>query len=51
VWAQELDLMAEQLTAGVNAALGSEAIRELRCPHRLTSDPVFPPISRDLASF
>jgi len=31
VWAQELDLMADQLTAGLNAALGSEAIRELRC--------------------
>ena len=31
VWAQELDLMAEQLTASLNAALGSEAIRELRC--------------------
>ena len=31
VWAQELDLMADQLTAGLNAALGAEAIRELRC--------------------
>jgi predicted nucleic acid-binding Zn ribbon protein len=31
VWAQELDLMADQLTASLNAALGSEAIRELRC--------------------
>ncbi len=31
VWAQELDLMADQLIAGLNAALGSEAIRELRC--------------------
>jgi len=31
VWAQELDLMAEQLIASLNAALGSEAIRELRC--------------------
>ncbi len=31
VWAQELDLMADQLTASLNAALGSQAIRELRC--------------------
>lgn len=31
VWAHELDLMAEEITAGLNAALGSEAIRELRC--------------------
>jgi len=31
VWAQELALMADQLTAGLNAALGSEAIHELRC--------------------
>ncbi len=31
VWAQELDLMAEQLTGSLNAALGAEAIRELRC--------------------
>lgn len=31
VWAQELELMAEQLIAALNAALGSEAIRELRC--------------------
>jgi predicted nucleic acid-binding Zn ribbon protein len=31
VWAQELDLMADQLTASLNAALGAEAIRELRC--------------------
>jgi predicted nucleic acid-binding Zn ribbon protein len=31
VWAQELDLMAAQLIPRVNAALGSELIRELRC--------------------
>jgi hypothetical protein len=31
VWAQELNLMADQLIAGLNDALGSEAIRELRC--------------------
>jgi predicted nucleic acid-binding Zn ribbon protein len=31
VWAQELDLMAEQLTGSLNAALGGEPIRELRC--------------------
>ena len=31
VWAQELDLMAEELTARLNSALGGEAIRELRC--------------------
>ena len=31
VWAQELDLMAGELTQSLNAALGSEAIRELRC--------------------
>ena len=31
VWAQELDLMAAELIAALNAALGGEAIRELRC--------------------
>ncbi|MHB8241127.1 MAG: DciA family protein [Solirubrobacteraceae bacterium] len=31
VWAQELDLMADALIARLNAALGEEAIRELRC--------------------
>jgi predicted nucleic acid-binding Zn ribbon protein len=31
VWAQELDLMAEQLIAALNQALGTEGIRELRC--------------------
>jgi predicted nucleic acid-binding Zn ribbon protein len=31
VWAQELDLMASDLIARVNAALGDEAITELRC--------------------
>ncbi|HEY5044777.1 MAG TPA: DUF721 domain-containing protein [Solirubrobacteraceae bacterium] len=31
VWAQELDLMAAELLARLNAALGEEAIRELRC--------------------
>jgi predicted nucleic acid-binding Zn ribbon protein len=31
VWAQELDLMASQLIPRVNAALGAELIRELRC--------------------
>lgn len=31
VWAQELDLMAAQLIPRLNAALGSELIRELRC--------------------
>jgi predicted nucleic acid-binding Zn ribbon protein len=31
VWAQELDLMACELVPRLNAALGSEAIRELRC--------------------
>lgn len=31
VWAQELDLMAAQLIPNLNAALGDEAIRELRC--------------------
>jgi predicted nucleic acid-binding Zn ribbon protein len=31
VWAQELDLMASNLIARVNAAIGEEAITELRC--------------------
>ena len=31
VWAQELDLMAAELIEKLNAALGEDAIRELRC--------------------
>jgi len=31
VWAQELDLMAGDLIVRLNAALGNERIRELRC--------------------
>jgi predicted nucleic acid-binding Zn ribbon protein len=31
VWAQELDLVAGELIPSLNAALGREAIRELRC--------------------
>ena len=31
VWAQELDLMAFDLLPRLNAALGAEVIRELRC--------------------
>ena len=31
VWAQELTLMARELIARLNAALGGESIRELRC--------------------
>jgi len=31
VWAQELDLMEQDLLARLNAALGTQAIRELRC--------------------
>jgi len=31
VWAQELDLMGDQLVARLNEALGGEQIRELRC--------------------
>ncbi len=31
VWAQELDLMADELIARINTALGSDQIRELRC--------------------
>ena len=31
VWAQELDLMGPELVARLNAAVGSERIRSLRC--------------------
>ena len=31
VWAQELTMMGEQLTARINAALGEQLVRELRC--------------------
>jgi predicted nucleic acid-binding Zn ribbon protein len=31
VWAQELHMMAGELVPALNAALGAEAIRELRC--------------------
>ena len=31
VWAQELELMAPELIPRLNAALGGEAVRELRC--------------------
>ena len=31
VWAQELDLMASELVEKLNASLGEDAIRELRC--------------------
>jgi predicted nucleic acid-binding Zn ribbon protein len=31
VWAQELDLMAPELLSALNAALGAEAVHELRC--------------------
>jgi predicted nucleic acid-binding Zn ribbon protein len=31
VWAQELDLMSAELIERLNAALGGERIRELRC--------------------
>ena len=31
VWAQELDLMAHELIPRLNAALGDQSIRELRC--------------------
>jgi predicted nucleic acid-binding Zn ribbon protein len=31
VWAQELHLMAGDLVPALNAAIGAEAIRELRC--------------------
>jgi predicted nucleic acid-binding Zn ribbon protein len=31
VWAQELDLMAAELIPRLNAALGADGVRELRC--------------------
>ena len=31
VWAQELDLMAPEVVARLNAALGAESVRALRC--------------------
>jgi predicted nucleic acid-binding Zn ribbon protein len=31
VWAQELDLMSDDLLPRINAALGEDAIHELRC--------------------
>jgi predicted nucleic acid-binding Zn ribbon protein len=31
VWAQELDLMADELIPKLNDALGEQALRELRC--------------------
>jgi predicted nucleic acid-binding Zn ribbon protein len=31
VWAQELDLMGPELVGRINAALGADAIRSLRC--------------------
>jgi len=31
VWAQELHLMASDLVPALNAAIGAQAIRELRC--------------------
>jgi predicted nucleic acid-binding Zn ribbon protein len=31
VWAQELDLVADELLTRLNAGLGSPALRELRC--------------------
>ncbi|MGA2320331.1 MAG: DciA family protein [Solirubrobacteraceae bacterium] len=31
VWAQELDLMAGEIVPRLNAALGAETIRDLRC--------------------
>jgi predicted nucleic acid-binding Zn ribbon protein len=31
VWAQELDLIAEEIVARLNATLGAALIRELRC--------------------
>jgi predicted nucleic acid-binding Zn ribbon protein len=31
VWAQELELMADELVARLSSALGSEALRGLRC--------------------
>jgi len=34
VWAQELDLMGDDLIAALNAAAGAKAVRELRCRTR-----------------
>jgi predicted nucleic acid-binding Zn ribbon protein len=31
VWANELDLMGPELTGAINAALGTETVRALRC--------------------
>ncbi len=31
MWAQELELMAPELLARLNAALGSDTLRALRC--------------------
>jgi predicted nucleic acid-binding Zn ribbon protein len=31
VWAQELDLMGPELAGRINAALGAESVRSLRC--------------------
>ena len=31
VWAQELDLMGDEILARLNGALGGEPLRELRC--------------------
>jgi predicted nucleic acid-binding Zn ribbon protein len=31
VWANELDLMGPQLVAAINAALGRDAVKSLRC--------------------
>ena len=31
VWAQELDLMSDEILARINGALGGEPLRELRC--------------------
>jgi predicted nucleic acid-binding Zn ribbon protein len=31
VWAQELDLMGPELAERINAALGTDAVRSLRC--------------------
>jgi predicted nucleic acid-binding Zn ribbon protein len=34
VWAQELDLMGPELVAKINAAMGAEAVRSVRCVTR-----------------
>jgi predicted nucleic acid-binding Zn ribbon protein len=34
VWAQELDLMGPELVGRINAALGAESVRSLRCSAR-----------------